>query len=81
MMFVPDKIHTYWPPRCVRGIALLLYVDIRASQETRLLASTACYGDGLVLQLGGWAWGYQPLTVKSKYVTKMINEPQTWTEL
>jgi hypothetical protein len=26
------------------------------------------------LQLGGWAWGYQPFTAKNKPVTKIRNE-------
>jgi hypothetical protein len=34
----------------------------------------------MVLQLGGWAWGYQPFTVKSNFVTKVITEPRTWTD-
>jgi hypothetical protein len=32
------------------------------------------------LQLGGWAWGYQPLTVKKKPVTNNLHKPQTWTD-
>jgi hypothetical protein len=32
----------------------------------------------VVLQLGGWAWGYQLLTVKNKLVTKILKTPRTW---
>jgi hypothetical protein len=34
----------------------------------------------VVLQLGGWAWGLQPFTVKNKFVMKNATEPQTWME-
>jgi hypothetical protein len=34
----------------------------------------------MVLQLGGWAWGQQPFTIKNKFVTKVIKEPLTWTD-
>jgi hypothetical protein len=34
----------------------------------------------VVLQLGGWAWGYKLLTVKNKLVTKINKTPQTWTD-
>jgi hypothetical protein len=46
MMFVPYWKHAYGPARPVTGITLLLYVDdARTLLETRLWASTACYGD------------------------------------
>jgi hypothetical protein len=32
------------------------------------------------LQLGGWAWGQQPLTIEKKLVTKQLTEPGTWTD-
>jgi hypothetical protein len=35
---------------------------------------------GVVLQLGDWTWGQQPLTLKNKLVTKVIKEPRTWTD-
>jgi hypothetical protein len=35
---------------------------------------------GVVLQLGGWAWGYKLFSIKNKFVTKNAIEPQTWTE-
>jgi hypothetical protein len=35
---------------------------------------------GVVLQLGGWAWGYQLLTVKNKLVTKILKKPRIWTD-
>jgi hypothetical protein len=34
---------------------------------------------GVVLQLGGWAWGQQPYTIKSKLVTECSNETETYT--
>jgi hypothetical protein len=34
----------------------------------------------VVLQLGGWAWGQQLLTVKNKLVTKDHKKPRTWTD-
>jgi hypothetical protein len=34
----------------------------------------------VVLQLGGWVWGYQLLTVKNKLVMKIRKKPQTWTD-
>jgi exonuclease III len=34
----------------------------------------------VVLQLGGWAWNQQPLTVKNKLVTKTSKKPGTWTD-
>jgi hypothetical protein len=33
---------------------------------------------GVALQLGGWAWGYNPLTVKNKLFTKTSKEPRIW---
>jgi mitochondrial fission protein ELM1 len=35
---------------------------------------------GVVLQLGGLAWGYQIITVKNMLVTKILKKPQTWTD-
>jgi hypothetical protein len=35
---------------------------------------------GVVLQLGGWAWSKQPFTIKNKFVTKNEIEPRTWTD-
>jgi hypothetical protein len=32
----------------------------------------------VVLQLGGWEWGLQPLTIKNKPATNLLNEPRTW---
>jgi hypothetical protein len=50
MIFVPHRKHAYGSPRPVPGIVLLLYVDdVRASQGTRLWASTACSGDSFTL--------------------------------
>jgi hypothetical protein len=47
MMLVPHRKYVYGPPRSVTGTAFLLYVDIvRASLETHIWASTACYTDG-----------------------------------
>jgi hypothetical protein len=34
----------------------------------------------VVLQLGGWAWGKQLLTVKNKLVTKILKKLRTWTD-
>jgi hypothetical protein len=34
----------------------------------------------VVVQLGGWAWGYQFLAVKNKFVTKCHKGPWTWTD-
>jgi hypothetical protein len=34
----------------------------------------------VVLQLGGWAWAQQLLTVKNKLATKDHKKPQTWTD-
>jgi hypothetical protein len=34
----------------------------------------------VVFQLGGWAWGLQPFTVKNKVVTKNFMKPRTWTD-
>jgi hypothetical protein len=46
MMFVPHMGHTYGSPRPVTGYIYFLYEDdVRISQETHLLPSTACYGD------------------------------------
>jgi hypothetical protein len=45
IMFVPHRNHIYLPPRPVTDSFTLLYADhIRASQETHVSASTACYG-------------------------------------
>jgi hypothetical protein len=33
---------------------------------------------GLILQLGGWAWGLQPFTIKKEFVKDILNEPRTW---
>jgi hypothetical protein len=49
MTFVPHRKHTYWPPRPVTAIALLYVDDVRTSQETHLLASTAYYSDSSTL--------------------------------
>jgi len=35
---------------------------------------------GVLLQLGSWAWGQQPLTIKQKHVIKCLKMPQTWTD-
>jgi hypothetical protein len=35
---------------------------------------------GVVLQLGGWAWGYKLLTVKNKLAIKILKKPWTWTD-
>jgi hypothetical protein len=43
-------------------------------------AVTADKRQGVFLQLGGWAWGSQPLTVKQKLVTRSHEEPGTWTD-
>jgi hypothetical protein len=37
------------------------------------------HGQGMVLQLGGWAWG-KLLTLKNKLVTQCHNGPRTWTD-
>jgi hypothetical protein len=34
----------------------------------------------VVLQLGGWAWGQQPLTVKIFIVTTFFKAPRTWND-
>jgi hypothetical protein len=36
--------------------------------------------ESVVLQLGGWAWSKQPITVKDDYVTNHSYEPLTWTD-
>jgi hypothetical protein len=36
VMFEPHRKHTYWPPRAVTVIALLLIYNVRISQETRM---------------------------------------------
>jgi hypothetical protein len=41
----------YRPPHHFTGIALVLYVDVRTSQETHLCAFTAGYGDNFTLLL------------------------------
>jgi hypothetical protein len=44
MVFVPDRKHTYGPPRPVTDSFTFAHADdVRTSQETQ--ASTACYGD------------------------------------
>jgi hypothetical protein len=34
----------------------------------------------VVLQLGGWAWGQQLLTIKNKLVMNILKKPWTWTD-
>jgi hypothetical protein len=42
-----DDVHTSPPRLFTEGVLLFIYVDaVRTSQETELLASTACYRDG-----------------------------------
>jgi ABC-type Fe3+ transport system substrate-binding protein len=36
---------------------------------------------GVVFQLGGWAWTKQLLAVKNKLVMKDRKKPRTWTDL
>jgi hypothetical protein len=35
----------------------------------------------MVLQLGGWAWGYHLPTIKNKLVTKDHKKRRTWMDL
>jgi len=35
---------------------------------------------GVVLQLGGWAWGWQILTLETGFVTKHEHVPWSWTD-
>jgi hypothetical protein len=35
---------------------------------------------GVVLQIGGWAWGYKLLVVKNNFVTKCQKGPRTRTD-
>jgi hypothetical protein len=46
-MFVPDRKHTYRPPRLVTGIALLFYVQMMVVPHRRhtYRPPPACYGD------------------------------------
>jgi hypothetical protein len=48
-MFVPHREHAYGPTRPVTGTALILYVDVRTSEDTNIWTSTACYGESFML--------------------------------